>query len=76
MRITTAMLLIALATAASVPAHARQPPTENKGMKADVLSSFALGRQGLDDYAQRQIRSAGSPSSRAAPWGSTASARR
>ena len=56
MRITIAMLLIALATAASVPAHAQQPPTENKGMKADVLSSFALGRQGLDDYTQRQIR--------------------
>ena len=54
MRTTTATLLVALATAA--PALAQQPPTENKGMRADVLSSFALGRQGLDDYAQRQIR--------------------
>ena len=56
MRVITATRLIDLTTAASIPALAQQPPTENKGMRADVLSSFALGRQGLDDYAQRQIR--------------------
>ena len=56
MRIANVTLLVALAATASVPVLAQQPPTENKGMKADVLSSYALGSQGLDDYAQRQIR--------------------
>jgi len=51
MRITNVALLAALAAAAvPLPLLAQQPPTENKGMKADVLSSFALGKQGLDDY--------------------------
>ena len=56
MRIADIALLVALAATAPVPVLAQQPPTENKGMKADVLSSYALGKQGLDDYAQRQIR--------------------
>ena len=37
-------------------AVAQQAPTENKGMKAEALSGFALGKQGLDDLAQRQMR--------------------
>ena len=37
-------------------ALAQQAPTENKGMKAEALSGFALGKQGLDDLAQRQMR--------------------
>jgi quercetin dioxygenase-like cupin family protein len=37
-------------------AIAQQAPTENKGMKAEALSGFALGKQGLDDFAQRQMR--------------------
>jgi quercetin dioxygenase-like cupin family protein len=56
MRIADIALLVALAVTAPVPVLAQQPPTENKGMKADVLSSYALGKQGLEDYAQRQIR--------------------
>jgi quercetin dioxygenase-like cupin family protein len=55
MKLAIVTLLAALA-AASTPVLAQQPPTENKGMKADVLSAYALGKQGLDDYAQRQIR--------------------
>ena len=47
---------VALAVAAAVPAVAQQPPSENQGMKAELLSSFPLGKQGLDDYAQRQMR--------------------
>jgi quercetin dioxygenase-like cupin family protein len=37
-------------------AVAQQAPTENKGMKVEALSGFALGKQGLDDLAQRQMR--------------------
>jgi quercetin dioxygenase-like cupin family protein len=37
-------------------AVAQQAPTENKGIKAEALSGFALGKQGLDDFAQRQMR--------------------
>ena len=45
-------LLIGLGAAAAQQAK----PTENKGMKADVLSSFDLGKQGLDDYKNRTMR--------------------
>ena len=37
-------------------AFAQQAPTENKGIKTDPLSAFQLGKQGLDDLAQRQFR--------------------
>jgi quercetin dioxygenase-like cupin family protein len=37
-------------------AFAQQAPTENKGMKAEALSGFALNKQGLNDLAQRQFR--------------------
>jgi quercetin dioxygenase-like cupin family protein len=29
---------------------------ENKGLKVEPLSGYALGKQGLDDFAQRQFR--------------------
>jgi quercetin dioxygenase-like cupin family protein len=31
-------------------------PTENKGVKIDLLSAYELGKQGLDDYQTRQFR--------------------
>jgi quercetin dioxygenase-like cupin family protein len=37
-------------------AAAQQAPTENKGVKAEALSAFPLGKQGLDDFSQRQMR--------------------
>ena len=37
-------------------AAAQQASTENKGVKAEALSAFALGKQGLDDLSQRQMR--------------------
>jgi quercetin dioxygenase-like cupin family protein len=37
-------------------AFAQQAPTENKGVKTEPLSGFPLGKQGLDDFAQRQFR--------------------
>jgi quercetin dioxygenase-like cupin family protein len=45
-------LLIACGTAAAQQAK----PTENKGMKADVLTTIDLGKQGLNDYNSRQMR--------------------
>lgn len=37
-------------------ALAQQPPSENKGMKATPLAAFDLGKQGLKDLDQRQMR--------------------
>jgi quercetin dioxygenase-like cupin family protein len=54
-----AALLTAVGVAvAALPGLAQQQaaPAENKGVATDVLSAFALGGQGLDDYAQREIR--------------------
>ncbi len=45
-------LLIGLGASAAQQAK----PTENKGMKADVLTSIDLGKQGLNDYNSRQMR--------------------
>ena len=45
-------LLIGLGAAAAQQAK----PTENKGFKADVLTSVDLGKQGLNDYNSRQMR--------------------
>ena len=45
-------LLIGLGAAAAQQAK----PTENKGMKADVLTNIDLGKQGLNDYNSRQMR--------------------
>ncbi len=37
-------------------AAAQNAPSENKGMKAEVLTTYALGDQGLDDFKNRQFR--------------------
>ncbi len=37
-------------------AFSQQPPSENKGMSATQLSGFDLGKQGLKDLDQRQMR--------------------
>ena len=50
------MLAILTIGGALDTAVAQQAPTENKGMKAEALSAFPLGKQGLDDLAQRQMR--------------------
>jgi quercetin dioxygenase-like cupin family protein len=50
-----AFAVLALA-AGMATALAQQAPTDNKGMKAEQLSGFALGKQGLEDYGQRQMR--------------------
>ena len=50
--VSAVALLIGLGTASAQVAK----PTENKGMTADVLTSFDLGKQGLDDYKSRQFR--------------------
>lgn len=40
----------------SVAVAQQSPPTENKGIKVEPLSGFALGKQNLDDLAQRGFR--------------------
>jgi quercetin dioxygenase-like cupin family protein len=37
-------------------ALAQQPPSENKGVNATPLAAFDLGKQGLKDFDQRQMR--------------------
>ena len=54
-KLAAALSILAVGGALST-AGAQQAPTENKGMKAEALSGFALGKQGLDDLAQRQMR--------------------
>lgn len=46
------VILIAVGSTAAQQAK----PTENKGLKADVLTSIDLGKQGLNDYNSRQMR--------------------
>ena len=53
--LSVALSILAVGGGLSI-AIAQQAPTENKGMKAEALSGFALGKQGLDDFAQRQMR--------------------
>jgi len=50
------VLLAAVAAGGLSTAAAQQPPTENKGVKAEALSGFPLDKQGLDDLSQRQFR--------------------
>jgi quercetin dioxygenase-like cupin family protein len=47
---------LGLVLALSGAAFAQQPPTENKGISAQPLSAFDLGKQGLKDLDQRQMR--------------------
>jgi quercetin dioxygenase-like cupin family protein len=50
--VSAVALLLGTGTASAQMAK----PTENKGMSADNLASFDLGKQGLDDYKSRQFR--------------------
>ena len=50
--VSAVALLIGMSTTSAQMAK----PTENKGMTADNLTSFDLGKQGLDDYKSRQFR--------------------
>jgi len=56
MRTKLALSSILVFVAGLNTASAQQPPTENKGVKTEPLSGYALGKQGLDDFAQRQFR--------------------
>jgi quercetin dioxygenase-like cupin family protein len=42
--------------AAGAVIAAQEPPTENKGMEAKQLAGFDLGKQGLHDLDERQMR--------------------
>ena len=61
----TAALSILVVGGGLSPALAQQAPTENKGMKAEALSGFALGKQGLDDLRSARCVSGRSPSNQA-----------
>jgi quercetin dioxygenase-like cupin family protein len=54
----TAQLVLALVVgmAGGAVIAAQEPPTENKGMEAKQLSGFDLGKQGLHDLDERQMR--------------------
>ena len=54
-KIVTMLAILTIAGALDMAA-AQQAPTENKGMKAEALSGLALGKEGLDDLSQRQMR--------------------
>ena len=54
-KLTALLCVLAVGTGLSA-ASAQQPPTENKGVKTEPLSGYALGKQGLDDFAQCQFR--------------------
>jgi quercetin dioxygenase-like cupin family protein len=54
-RLVTMLGILAIGGALDMAA-AQQAPTENKGVKPEVLSVFALNTQGLDDYSQRKMR--------------------
>ena len=56
MRTKSAFASILVFVAGLGTAVAQQPPMENKGLKVEPLSGYALGKQGLDDFAQRQFR--------------------
>jgi hypothetical protein len=54
-KLVTMLCILAIGGALDMAA-AQQAPTENKGVKAEALAAFALGKQGLDDLSQRQMR--------------------
>lgn len=51
--VSAVALLIGMGTASAQMAK----PTETKGLTRDVLTSYDLGKQGLDDYKSRQYQS-------------------
>jgi quercetin dioxygenase-like cupin family protein len=58
MMITKIVTMLAVLTIGGAldMAAAQQAPTENKGVKPEVLSGLPLAKQGLDDLSQRQMR--------------------
>jgi quercetin dioxygenase-like cupin family protein len=54
-KLVTTLAILAIGGALNIAA-AQQAPTENKGVKPEVLSGLALNKQGLDDFSQRQMR--------------------
>jgi quercetin dioxygenase-like cupin family protein len=57
MKQLTRVLAVCAVGALAGAAVGQQPaPSENKGMSAQQLSGFDLGKQGLKDYEQRQMR--------------------
>jgi len=56
MRQAQVVLALLVGVAAGSVFAAGEAPTENKGFKAAQLSAFDMGKQGLKDYEQRQMR--------------------
>jgi quercetin dioxygenase-like cupin family protein len=54
-KIVTVLAILTIGSARDIAA-AQQAPAANKGVKAEALSALALGKQGLDDLSQRQMR--------------------
>jgi quercetin dioxygenase-like cupin family protein len=54
-KLVTVLSILAIGGALDMAA-AQPAPTENKGVKAELLSGFALNKQGLDDFSRRQMR--------------------
>ena len=54
--VTSLFVGAALALSAATASAQMAPPTENKGLKVEPMSQYALGQQGLSDYASRQFR--------------------
>jgi quercetin dioxygenase-like cupin family protein len=54
-KIVTMLAILTIGGALDMAA-AQQAPTENKGVKPEVLSGLKLSTQGLDDFSQRQMR--------------------
>lgn len=53
-RLSVAAFLIGLATGQAIAQSA--PPTENKGINVSPIAAYELGKQGLSDFDQRQMR--------------------
>ena len=56
MRTPQIVLALAIGMAAGAVIAAQEPPTENKGMEAKQLAGFDIGKQGLHDLDERQMR--------------------
>jgi quercetin dioxygenase-like cupin family protein len=56
MRTPQLVLALAIGMAAGAVIAAQEPPTENKGMEAKPLAGFDIGKQGLHDLDERQMR--------------------
>ena len=56
MRKMACVSILAFVAGVSAAAAQQTPPTDNKGLKVEPLSGFSLGKQNLDDFAQRGFR--------------------